>query len=449
METASHRRCRGARDARRGRRADLEGARGRVRGTRRRRHPLGDRAPPDLREARAPRGEASRAEGAPAEGPQGLPPRRDERAEDRRAGDRLGPRRLRPRRPHSGHALCRSRPLSGPRRQARPFRPREGAGGPGCGEGRRGLDWCRRRRPGQLRGVLRAGRPRRRLGRGRQRDADDGRARPAPRRPVHLAPRGAPHPQAGRRGRGPRGGADANGRDLSRRLPGPRLGRAAELHGEGRERAVRDLGADTEPAPGPEGVRGAPEDRSREGHGPRDAPRRGVRAAPPRRLRDRGGRGRARREGPRPGRLVPRGRFPRRLPSSDGARGPRSRDRRIGEDHRVESPLHVLPPFDVRRPRSGRQRYGRRPVGRVRHALRDREHLRRVHRGRVSRPHGGVAGRLLPAERLRARVLPRRGRCAAGAGPARPAAGAPRGRACPDASQRPLEDRPAAPRGRA
>ena len=265
-------RTRGCRCARRGpRRARCSSRRRRRRGgcppaecsgAGRRRDPRGDRPAPFLRQARRARVDASRAEGAAAEGPEGLSPRRDGRAARRRPGDRVGPGGLRPRRPHAGNAVRRRRALPGPRGQAPPVRRREGDGGPRGREGRGGFDGCRRRRARQLRRVLRTRRARGVVGRGCQRVAHERRAPAAPRRsgldPAPCAPPDAP---AGRRRGGSGRGPDAGRGVVPGRVPGPRLGRAPELHGEGVRRALRDLGADAESAAGPEGVRRAPEAR--------------------------------------------------------------------------------------------------------------------------------------------------------------------------------------------
>jgi isoquinoline 1-oxidoreductase beta subunit len=79
----------------------------------------------------------------------------------------------------------------------------------------------------------------------------------------------------------------------------------------------------------------------------------------------------------------------------------------IDASRRITAWRHdLLSPLDVRGVRSRRFRGRRGSLGRLRHAVRHSEPRSGIHGGRVADPHGGVEGRVLPAQRLRARIFP-------------------------------------------
>ncbi len=401
---------------------------------------------PQGRVRRARRGGrgASGAESAASEGRERLSPDRNPRVPHRRTGHRLGPRRVRDRHARAGHAVRGRRRVSGSRREARAVRGHEGEGR-GRRQGR-GDHRGRRRRPGgrHLRGALRPRRARRGLGRRRERQAHDRGALEAHR--SRGGEPGALEPQGGRRGRGPRRFADEAVGDLSDSVPGARHARAGQHDRKGRGRRLRDLVAHAVSRARAEGRGEAARDRAREGDRARDAARRRLRPAPRLRLRDAGRGDRAGGEAARPARLVARRRFPAGPRPSGRPRGPGRRARRVRPHRRMDPHRDDLSSFDVRSVQP-RGRSGRQPVGRLRHPVRHSQPRGRLERDRIADPHGRLAGGLLPGQRLRARMLPRRDRREGRKGSAGFAAGA---------ALRPLavhvrqaQDRPGRPRARA
>ena len=103
-------------------------------------------------------------------------------------------------------------------------------------------------------------------------------------------------------------------------------------------------------------------------------------------------------------------RLPARPPASGGARGPRGGARRVRAARRVDAHGDDVSPLDVRRRSSPEEDPDGNPWGGYDNPVRHPEPRGRLDRDRVADSHRRVAGGLLPGQRLRARVLPRRDR---------------------------------------
>ncbi len=118
---------------------------------------------------------------------------------------------------------------------------------------------------------------------------------------------------------------------------------------------------------------------------------------------------------PGAGGLVALRRLPARPRPSGRPRGSCRGPGLVGPTRRLVAPRHDVSPVHVRGVQRRRGSRGQ-PVGRLRQSVRHRPPRGVVERDRVAREHRGVASGLLPGQRVRARVLPRRDRGAGGQG---------------------------------